>query len=121
MSERILQRHLKRNIQSEFDVINFYLNNLDKLNYNKNKKKIDTLVFDSFKHAMKISKVLLARKREDKGLSEKARKVALKEECDVREIYRYQLMKHKDKEVMKLLHDLIIDESEHEKTVRALK
>lgn len=124
-----LLRNLKRDLRSEFEVINFYIENLDRLNYKLNKVKVNTLIMESFKHANMIASEILKLKKSDKSsLTEKARKMALKEESAVKEIYRFQLTKVNHNlsdddagSARKLFHDLIMDEARHEKLVKALK
>ncbi len=121
-SQNDLKRVLRRNLESEFSVIKFYLENTKCLNYAKNRSKIDELIFDSFRHAKMISSLLLELDKDAKGkLDMKKREDALREESGVKELYQYELNKSCYKNAEKLFSKLIKEETEHEKIVRSLK
>ena len=121
-SKNDLKRVLKKNFNSEFGIIKFYLNNISKLNYSGNKAKINKLVLESVNHAEMIIKKIIAIDGIVKGrLDKNVQKKSLREEVGLGEIYRYELNRTKDPEARKLLNWLIKEEKRHEKTVRALK
>ncbi|MFH1063617.1 MAG: ferritin family protein [Candidatus Woesearchaeota archaeon] len=121
-STKDLKRVLLKNLASEFKVIKFYVDNLENLNYAKNKKKVDSLIVDSFKHAAMITKEVLAlHKGKDVVVSKSIRERAMREEVAVREIYAYELSRTSDPKIKKLLRQLIAEEKKHEKIAKSLK
>ncbi|MBW2964521.1 hypothetical protein KY363_03605 [Candidatus Woesearchaeota archaeon] len=121
-TDKQMIRLLERNLHSECDIIKFYLENLHKLNYAKNKKAIDELILGSVRHSELIVKTLI--KLNSKGTSIFNHDVAgeaFREESAVREIYAYQLARTGNTEIKKLLKTLIKEEGQHEKLVRGLK
>ncbi len=121
-SEKDLKRVLLNNLDSEFKAIRLYLKNLKKLNYVKNKKKVDTLVLDSFRHAAMITKEFMTlHKGEGVAVSRRMRARAMREEVGVREIYAYELNRTSNPKVQKLLRQLIVEETKHEKIAKTLK
>jgi len=114
-------RVLRKNLDSELDVIKFYIDNKHKLNYGANKRKIDSLVADSFTHATLISQRMLDLGKGIGYMDNKTRQRAYKEETAVKEIYRYELNRTLDKESAKLLKRLIKEETKHERIVGSLK
>jgi rubrerythrin len=117
-----LARILEKNVGYELDSINFYVNNLENLNYKKNKKKVDTLLLESIKHTTKLSKVLLEiQKNKTSKITKKTKALAMKEELGMKEIYNYQLQRTKNAKVRRILKDLIKEETKHEKLVKLLK
>ena len=113
---------MKRNLNSEQEIIIFYVTNLEKLNYSKNKKKISNLIFDSLEHAGMITAEIMELQKNAKGkLDKKTRDKALKEETGLKEIYKYEFKKTKEAKALKVLNQLILEETKHEKIVKTLK
>lgn len=113
---------LEKNLRSEMKVIEFYLDNAEKLNYKLNKKKIDALIFDSFSHASMIVKEMLdLKKSNSKSIDKKTFEKALSEEVAFQEIYKYELKNTNDKNTQRMLKNLIKQEMAHEKIVKSLK
>ena len=113
---------LEKNIGYELDSINFYVNNLENLNYKKNKKKVDTLLLESIKHTTKLSKALLEiQKNKTSKITKKTRTLAMKEELGMKELYSYELHRIKNAKVRRILKELIKEETKHEKLVKLLK
>ncbi|MBW2967579.1 ferritin-like domain-containing protein [Candidatus Woesearchaeota archaeon] len=120
-SEKDMLRVLRRNLESELKVIKFYVDNAEKLDYAKNKPKVDSLVFDSFRHAQWLSRQILRLKTGSGKLTKKAKAEALREETNVRDIYQYELNRTEDPKVRKVLQKLISEEKKHARIVRGLK
>jgi rubrerythrin len=121
-SNKDLKRVLRRNLDSEFDIIKFYLDNLERFNYPSNKKKIDRLVLDSIRHSRMISESLLFLGSGAYGkLSPKHAETALREESAVKHIYAYELARTNDKKTKNALKRLIEEETAHERLVKSLK
>jgi rubrerythrin len=117
-----LARILEKNIGYELDSINFYVNNLENLNYKKNKKKVDTLLLESIKHTTKLSKALLeVQKNKTSKITKKTKVLAMKEELGMKELYTYELQRTENTKVRRILKNLIKEETKHEKLVKLLK
>ena len=121
-SKKELVKILKRNLESETRIINFYINNLEKVNYPKNKEAITRMVKDSVGHAGMIAIEILELQ---KGITAKKDKKtiaqALREETAMKEIYKYEFMKTNEAKALKVLNKLIKEETKHEKIVKTLK
>lgn len=121
-NEKDLIRVLKKDLKAEFDAILFYLDNLKKLNYKKNKKIIDELTLDSFNHAESIAKLMLNLQKDTKGkLSSSATRKAMVEEVGMKGLYAYEIERTEDKKVKRELKKLLKEEVEHEELVKKLK
>jgi rubrerythrin len=121
-SDKDLIRILRKNLDYELDVIKFYLDNLEGINYSANKKSVRELVLDSHSHALMISKRLLDLQEKTggklrRGLQDKA----YREEHDVREIYLYELGRTSNPFVAKVLKRLVKEEKRHESIVKRFK
>jgi rubrerythrin len=114
-------RMLKENMTLEMNTIRFYLDNLEKLNYKANRKKIDMLVLESIKHMSMLGETILKLEKE-KGLplDKNAHEQAHKEETGLQEIYKYEMGRMHDKIVVDLLQGLLDWEKKHEKIVESL-
>ena len=120
--EKHLIEVLKRNLKSELKVIEFYLENAEKLNYKINKKKIDALIFESYNHASVITKeLLLLKTKNSKKMDKQTKEKALSEEKALQEIYKYELKNTIDEDARKILERLIKEETAHEKIVKSMK
>lgn len=109
-------------LNTEFDIIRFYLDNIDNLNYKMNKKELDELILGSIKHASLISKTLMQLgEKSSKKLDKEILNLALKEELGAREIYQFEFNNAKDPEIKKCLGTLIKEEAAHEAIVVKLK
>jgi len=121
MSDKI-KKMLRRNLDSEFKSVKFYIDNLSKLNYKSNKKKIDKLTLDSLTHARRIATLLLELNKKDKAkLVKKTKNQALVEECGLGELYKYELNKTTDPKVRAFLQKQIKEEAAHEKIARSIR
>lgn len=121
-SDKDLSRILRKNLDSEMDVIRFYIDNLEGLNFKMNKKQINQLVLDSLVHATLLSEQLLVLGKDKCGkLKSKLKDEAYREERGVRELYRYELKGTTRKDTAKVLARLIKEETEHEKLVDSFK
>lgn len=121
-SKKDLVKILKRNLESETRIINFYINNLDKVNYPKNKDAITLMVKDSVGHAGMIAMEILELQNDITAVKDK--KIisqALKEETAMKEIYKYEFSRTTEAKTLKVLNKLIKEETKHEKIVRLLK
>jgi rubrerythrin len=121
-SKKDLVKILKRNLESETKIINFYIKNLEKINYPKNKKAITKMVKDSVGHAGMIATEILelqkdiTAKKDKKTISQ-----ALREETAMKEIYKYEFTRTSEAKALKVLNKLIREETKHEKIVKTLK
>jgi rubrerythrin len=121
-SDKDLARVLRQNLNSEVDVIRFYIDNLHKLNYAKNRKQIDSLVLDSCRHATMISEMLLKLNKGTKSsLIASTQREAFREETGVKELYRYESVRTKSTDAKKMLLTLIKEEAGHERLVNSLR
>ncbi len=118
-SEEELIGVLKKDLLEEFKSISFYLSNLENLDYKKNKKKIDTLIDGSLKHAVVITKLIRSISKDGK-MVETVRKRAFKEETAMKELYRYQAGKAVDDKVTKAFLKIAKQEESHERIVNSL-
>jgi rubrerythrin len=119
-ADKDYKRLLKSNLKAELRNIQFYINNLEKLNYPENKKKIDILLNGSFKHAKMLSTRLRAITKQGR-LSRNAKNKALKEEKGLQDIYRFEMIRTESKALKELLEKLSEEEKMHEKVVRSLR
>lgn len=121
-SDKDLIRVLKRDLNSEFKAIRFYLDNLEKLNYKKNRENVNKLALESVKHSRMIVETILSIQEKKSGkLDKKAVKDALREEVGMEGIYKYEFLRTKNVKVLKLLNMLIKEEKKHMKIVNSLK
>ncbi len=121
-SRSTLIRVLKRDLRAELRAIRFYANNIEKLNYRENKKRIDELALGSIRHAEILMKRLLAlEKGSGCTLTKKMMRRALKEETALRELYAFELMRIDNPDVLKAVNTLIKEETRHKETVRSLQ
>jgi len=121
MSEKI-KRMLRRNLDSEFKSVKFYIDNLAKLNYKSNKKKIDKLTLDSLTHAKRIATLLLdLNKTKKTKLIKKTKNQALIEERGLGELYKYELKKTDDPKIKAFLRKQIKEEAAHEKIAKSIR
>jgi rubrerythrin len=121
-NERDLIRVLRKNLDTEIRVITLYLDNASKLNYEKNKAKVDLLIFDSFHHATWLAKEICVLNKGMKGiLDRKVQDVAYREESGVKELYLYEAQRTKDAAAKKLLLKLVREEARHERIVKSFK
>lgn len=121
-TDKQMIRLLERNLHSECDIIMFYLGNLHKLNYTKNKKAINELILGSVRHSELIVRSLIRlNSKSDSVFNHDVAAEAFREEAAVREIYAYQLVRTGNPDVKKLLKTLIKEEAAHEKLVQGLK
>jgi len=121
-SDNDLRRVLRKNLDEELRVIKLYIDNASKLNYAKNKSKIDTLIFDSFDHATWLTRELCLLNKGKKGaLDKKTQDMAYREESGVKEIYLYEAQRTKDAIAKKLLLKLVGEEARHERIVKSFK
>lgn len=120
--DKDIVRVLKRDLKSEFETIMFYLDNLEKLNYSQNKRKVDKLTLDSIGHAGTLTKEILALSKPKEGkLSRAVLRRALKEETALKEIYKYEYSKTDISRVKTALKQLSSQEEKHEQLVSSLK
>ena len=121
-SKKELVKILKRNLESETRIINFYINNLEKVNYPKNKEAITRMVKDSVGHAGMIAIEILELQKDITAKKDKKTIAqALREETAMKEIYKYEFMKTNEAKALKVLNKLIREETKHEKIVKTLK
>ena len=113
---------LMNDINSEFNTINVYLENIDRLNYAKNKHQIDILVLESFIHASSLAKRVLALHEGNSGVLDKnALDLVTTEEVALHEIYEFEAKSVIDAKTKKVLLDLAKAETKHQKLVKSLK
>ena len=121
-SKKDLVKILKRNLEKETKIINFYINNLEKVNYPKNVEAITQMVKDSVGHAGMIATEILELQKNIKAKKDKRTIAqALREETAMKEIYKYEFMKTNEAKALKVLNKLIKEETTHEKIVKTLK
>jgi rubrerythrin len=123
VSDETLKSMLIKNIKSELGTVDFYLNNLSKLNYADNKRKINLLIMESVKHIEMTSQAFVEQNFNEKSvkIDPKAVEQAMKEETGLKEIYKYELNKIENQKIQKMLKELIAWEEKHEKIVTSLK
>jgi rubrerythrin len=113
---------LIRNIEKEYEVSLFYLRNLERLGYAKNRTKVNALAIDSIRHAQILAKAALDCKKgcggdPDRAVLEKA----LKEEVGLGEIYKYEAGRTLPEGIKEKL-DFIADwEERHQALVRTIR
>jgi len=120
-TKKDLLRVLYRNLDAEFRAIKFYLENLPKLNYKKNKAALDVLLFESYDHARMLSEEIILLEQSSGKLTEQMRTKALAEETSLKAIYTYELLRTKDAKAIAMLRKLIREEAKHEALVKRLK
>ena len=111
---------LKKNLETEMKSILFYLDNLDSLNYIGNKKKIDTLIHGSLKHAGIITRQILSLGGQGK-FSKNAQMRAIREEAGMKELYSYEARTSDRPSLRRAFKQLMKEEAAHEKIVRSLR
>jgi rubrerythrin len=113
---------LLHNLKAELDAIRFYADNLQRLNYAKNRKAIDALALDSVTHAQMLLRAYLEANAKVGGrLTPLALEKAMQEETGLKEIYRFEEGKVKSPKLRKLFAKLVKWEEAHEALVKTLK
>jgi len=121
-SDDDLKKVMRKNLENELKVIRFYIDNICNLNYAKNKKQIDTLTLDSFRHArMIVLEIMKLNEGCRSVLSKNMKAAALREESSFKELYKYENNKTKRMDAKKILSILIKEEARHEKLAKSLR
>ncbi|MDO8741339.1 MAG: ferritin family protein [Candidatus Woesearchaeota archaeon] len=121
-TKKDLIRVLKQDIKTEINAINFYVDNIDDLNYGKNYKLVNELLFGSMTHLRIVAEELcrLCRSSSAKALKAAIER-AVKEEEGMRAIYEYENNRTKEARLKKIFGKLTAQETHHKKLARSLK
>lgn len=112
---------LRTCMNSEFEVIRFYLENIESLNYKVNKKALDELILGSVDHARSIIELFLkSAKNSSTKVNQWIVELAAKEEVGLQEIYQYEHNRTKNAQLKKLLANLAKEETKHQILVESL-
>lgn len=121
-TKKDLIRVLKQDIKTEINAINFYVDNIRDLDYEKNHEIINKLLFGSMTHLRIVAEELcrLCRGSSGKALKETINR-AVKEEEGMRAIYAYENNRTKEAGLKKIFRKLEAQETHHKKLAGSLK